>query len=107
MTSHHRALPKSRKNNRQVEVLKQRKDEDLFLSELATWREKAARLRNLKVDFSRLALVKIDQQASEPSSAEKPKRPLILALGMILGGMLGIFIALVRRMLRNPPAVAR
>ena len=94
-------------NNRQVEVLKQRKDEDLFLSELATWREEAARLRNLKVDFSRLALVKIDQQASEPSSAEKPKKPLILALGMILGGMLGIFIALVRRMLRTPPNVTR
>ena len=94
-------------NNRQVEVLKQRKDEDLFLSELATWREEAARLRNLKGDFSRLALVKIDQQASEPSSAEKPKKPLILALGMILGGMLGIFIALVRRMLRTPPNVTR
>lgn len=94
-------------NNRQVEVLKQRKEEDLFLSELATWREEAARLRNLKVDFSRLALVKIDQQASEPSSAEKPKKPLVLAIGMILGGMLGIFIALVRRMLRSSPAVAR
>lgn len=94
-------------NNRQVEVLKQRKDEDLFLGELATWREEAARLRNLKVDFSRLALAKIDQQATEPSSAVKPKKPLILALGVILGGMLGIFIALVRRMLRKPPTVTR
>ena len=93
-------------NNRQVEVMKQRKDEDLFLAELASWREEASRLRNLKVDFSRLALVKVDQLAAEPRSAVKPKKPMILALGLVLGGMLGIFFALIQLTLRRglPPS---
>lgn len=89
--------------NRQVELLKQRKDkdEDLFLNDLDQLIGEAARLRNLKVDFSNLSLVKIDQLAIEPLKPVKPKRVLILALGALLGGMLGVFIALLRSMMRK------
>lgn len=87
--------------NRQVEVLKQREDEDLFLKDLAKWRAEAARLKALDIDFSRLNLVKVDQFASEPLKPAKPKKPLILAIGLVLGGMLGLFIALIRSMLRK------
>lgn len=86
-------------NNRQVEVLNKRENEDLFLKDLATWREEAARLRSLQVDVSSLKLVDIDQVALEPLRPINPQKALILALGLVLGGMLGIFIALVRSML--------
>ncbi|WP_238996092.1 Wzz/FepE/Etk N-terminal domain-containing protein [Azotobacter chroococcum] len=93
--------------NRQVEMLKQRKDkdEDLFLNDLDKLIGEAARLRGLKVDFSNLALVKVDQLAVEPIKPVKPKKLLILALGLVLGGMLGVFVALVRGMMRKsaPP----
>lgn len=89
--------------NRQIEVLNQRENEDLFLKDLASWREEAARLRNLKFDVAGLKLVTIDQSALEPLSPIKPKKALILALGLVLGGMLGLFIALLRNMLRRAP----
>ena len=88
-------------NNRQIEVLKLRENEDLFLTDLAKLREEEARLRNLKVDFDTLQLVTVDQRAVEPSKPIKPKKALILALGLVLGGMLGVFIALVRGMVRS------
>lgn len=86
-------------NNRQVEVLNKRENEDLFLKDLAIWREEAARLRSLQVDVSSLKLVDIDQVALEPLRPINPQKALILVLGLVLGGMLGIFIALVRSML--------
>lgn len=90
-------------NNRQVEVLNKRENEDLFLKDLAIWREEAARLRSLQVDVSSLKLVDIDQVALEPLRPINPQKALILALGLVLGGMLGIFIALVRSMLGKKP----
>ena len=90
--------------NRQIQVLQQRENEDLFLTDLAKLREEQSRLRNLKVDFDSLQLVTIDQRAIEPSKPIKPKKTLILALGLVLGGMLGVFIALVRGMLRGAAA---
>lgn len=90
-------------HNRQIEVLKSREDEDLFLKGLAGWREEAARLRALQFDTSALKLAAIDQRAVEPLRPTKPKKALIVALALVLGGMLGLFIALVRN-LRRPAA---
>lgn len=90
-------------SNRQVEILTKRENEDLFLKDLAIWREEAARLRSLQVDASNLKLVSIDQLAVEPLRPIKPKKALILALGLVLGGMLGLFIALIRNMVRRKP----
>ncbi len=90
-------------NNREVEILKQRENDDLFLKDLALWREEAARLRALDVDVSKLKLVHIDQAAVEPSKPIKPKKLLILALGIVLGAMLGVFIALIRNIVRRKP----
>lgn len=90
-------------SNRQVELLNKRENEDLFLKDLATWREESARLRNLQFDVAGLKLVTIDQAALEPLKPIKPRKALILALGLVLGGMLGLFIALLRNMLRRAP----
>lgn len=44
----------------------------------------------------RLRLVRLDQPALDSSKPIKPRKALILALGFVLGGMLGVFAALVR-----------
>nr|WP_272891600.1 GNVR domain-containing protein [Stutzerimonas stutzeri] len=88
-------------HNRQIETLNSRENEDLFLKGLAGWREEAARLRAMDFDAAALKLVSIDQRAIAPTRPVKPKKTLIVALALVLGGMLGLFIALVLN-LRRP-----
>lgn len=88
-------------HNRQIEVLNSRENEDLFLKDLAAWHEEAARLKALNFETESLKLVSIDQAAVEPSQPIKPKKVAIVALALVLGGMLGLFIALIRKMRRT------
>ncbi|EIK51306.1 putative chain length determinant protein [Stutzerimonas stutzeri TS44] len=91
-------------NNREVEILKAREGEDLYLTNLAQLREKASRLKGIKLDTERLRLVRLDQPALQSLNPIKPKKALILALGLVLGAMLGIFVALVRSLMNRDRA---
>eukprot|EP01133_Synstelium_polycarpum_P013259 gene13259-15588_t len=82
--------------NRQIEVLNSRENEDIFLGGVEPLRTEEARLKNLNIDMSRLKLVTIDQQALEPLNPIYPKKSLVIALGLFLGCLLGVAIALVR-----------
>lgn len=84
------------KLNRQVEVLNQRKNEDVFLAGVEPLRAEISRLKNLNINLESLKLVVIDQQALEPLRPVKPKRILIILLGLIAGSLLGSAIALAR-----------
>ena len=53
-------------------------------------------LDSIKPDFSNSAPVRIEQRATVPLTPEKPNKKLIMAVGLMLGGMLSIFIALIR-----------
>lgn len=90
-------------HNRQVEMMQSRENEDLFLAKLSEMREEAARLRSINLDLDQLNLVRVDRPAVKPLNPVKPKKVLVLALGMVLGGVLGLFIALLRSMLRREP----
>lgn len=83
-------------HNRQIEMMQRRENEDLFLSKLAEMREEAARLNNIQLDLNQLNLVRIDQPAVKPLKPVKPKKLMIVALGLVLGGMLRMFLALIR-----------
>lgn len=87
-------------HNRRVEVLGQRQNEDLYLKDLAEWRQEAAQLKGIKFDTSSLQLVRVDQLALEPLSAVKPKKALIIGVAGVAGLMLGVFAALMRNLLR-------
>ena len=87
-------------HNRQVEILEKRDNEDLYLKDLAEWRQEAAQLKGIKFDSSQLRLVRLDQQALEPLSAVKPKKALVIVLGLGVGLMLGVFVALLRNIFR-------
>ncbi|RRV12942.1 chain-length determining protein [Stutzerimonas xanthomarina] len=86
-------------NNREVEILQERDQEDLYLTDLAQLREEAARLKGIKLDTERLRLVRLDQLALQSLNPIKPRKAMIIALGLVLGGMLGVFIALVRSLM--------
>lgn len=94
-------------HNRQIETLNSRENEDLFLKGLAGWREEAARLRAMDFDAAALKLVSIDQRAVAPTEPVKPRKAMIVMLALVLGGMLGLFIALVRSLRRPAPQADR
>jgi len=87
--------------NRKIEVLKNRKDEDLFLKQLAQLREEEARLKGLDLDLSALTLARVDQPAVQPLKPKSPKKLLIIAIGLVIGGVIGVFVALIRGLLRK------
>lgn len=87
--------------NRKIEVLKNRKDEDLFLKQLAQLREEEARLKGLDLDLSALTLARVDQPAVQPLKPESPKKLLIIAIGLVIGGVIGVFVALIRGAMRK------
>lgn len=84
------------KSNRRIETLLQRQNEDVFLSEIDALRGEAARLKTINVDVNNLSLVSIDQQAVEPMKPIWPKKSLLIAVGLFVGGMIGLMIAVVR-----------
>lgn len=87
-------------SNREVEVLKQRQNEDVFLSGVEPLRAEEVRLGNLSnLDISNLKLVSVDRKALEPMRPVKPQKALILALGVLLGAILGVLIVLIRHLL--------
>ncbi|WP_338490148.1 Wzz/FepE/Etk N-terminal domain-containing protein [Pseudomonas trivialis] len=82
------------KSNREIEVLAGRENEDVFLSGVQPLRAEISRLRNINTDMSQLKLVTVDKKALEPLSPIRPQKALNIILGAMMGGLLGIIIAL-------------
>lgn len=80
-------------NNREVQLLRQRENEDVYISNYAKWSQEAAELKGLNLSLSAMPLVNIDRQAVYPQSAIKPKAALIIPLGFMVGVVLGLFCA--------------
>lgn len=86
--------------NREVQVLKKRTNEDLFLADVDAQRKEIVRLRALRIDASELQIVDIDRRAVQPSSPVKPQKSMIVILFCVLGLIVGVGIALVREFIR-------
>lgn len=87
--------------NRQVEMLGRRTNEDLFLKNIDPLRAEVASLGNLKTDMSQLGLVSIDRLAQAPIDPIKPKKALIIGLGLAVGLLLGLTIATARYLMQR------
>jgi len=85
----------------ELEVLKGRKSDDPFIGELRGLQDQLQFLNSIKVSPDNVAVFTLDSAAQVPETPVKPKKALILALGVVLGGMLGLFIALLRNLLRR------
>jgi chain length determinant protein (polysaccharide antigen chain regulator) len=83
----------------EMEVLKARASNDPFIPGLRDLEAKYQLLADVSIDPSNVAVFRQDGDIEVPDQPIKPKKALILALGLVLGGMLGLFIALIRDML--------
>ncbi|MDP2245002.1 LPS O-antigen chain length determinant protein WzzB [Pseudomonas sp.] len=90
----------------EMQVLLARTSDDPFIPELRNLEGLYQLLAGVSLDPSSVAVFRQDGEIEVPDQPIKPKKPLIVALGVVLGGMLGVFIALIRLMLRKRAAKA-
>ncbi|RLQ21189.1 hypothetical protein DWB85_14000 [Seongchinamella sediminis] len=84
-------------SNRKIEVLKAREDFAPFIDGAWELREEISELEGLLFqNFDGLSLMRVDQPAVVPTSPIKPRKSLILSAALVAGGMLGVFVALIR-----------
>ena len=78
----------------EINILRNRKSDDPFISGLRDLQEKLALLRSIRIEAGTMHSVTIDQAAYPPKNHIKPNRRLIVSLGPLVGLFLGIFLAL-------------
>lgn len=90
----------------EIQSLEKRTSDDPFINNLRTLEERYDLYRRLQIDPKQVAIFRLDGEIETPDAPIKPKKALILALGVVVGGIHGLFIALIRLMLKKRSAVA-
>jgi chain length determinant protein (polysaccharide antigen chain regulator) len=85
----------------EIQTLTDRKSDDPFIDSLRGLQERLNVYESIKPEREQVAVFRQDGQVATPDRPLKPKKFLIVALGLVLGGMAGVFIALVRVMLKK------
>lgn len=80
----------------EIEALENRTSNDPFIPSLRFLEERYSFLNGVQILPENIAVSRMDGAVEIPDAPIKPRKVLILALGILLGGMLGIFIALAR-----------
>ncbi|ALI05870.1 MULTISPECIES: LPS O-antigen chain length determinant protein WzzB [Pseudomonas] len=80
----------------EVKALESRASDDAFISDLRSLQMRYSFYRKLNIDPDSISVYRQDGSVEVPQSPIKPRKALILLLGIIAGGMLGSFIALIR-----------
>ncbi len=83
-----------------------RTDLDPYISELPNILKKQALLDSIQVDPEQLTVGFLEQTAPLTAQQIKPRKRLIIALGLVLGGMLGVFWVLITQVFRRPAAIS-
>jgi len=78
--------------NAEINILKNRKSDDPFISGLRDLQEILALLSSIKIEEEGMHAVTVDQAAYPPKNRIKPNRRLIVSLGTVVGLFLGIFL---------------
>ena len=90
-------------NNREIEILEKRESNLAFSAELQTITEQINKLESSQFP-TELNINITDSDANSPSSPIKPKKALVLIISILLGGMIGLFIAIGRIVYKNRQA---
>lgn len=85
----------------QISVLEKRESDLPFIGEYQDLAAKLALLKAFKLDSSQVAVVTIDELAEVPVKPIKPKKSLIVIFGFLVGGLLGVFTALIKAAIRK------
>jgi len=84
--------------NRKAEQLKNRTNDAPFIAVLREKENNLAYFESIKIDPKNIKVAHLDQAAFPPEKKIKPKRKLIVVLGLVLGLILGIIIAFFRNL---------
>lgn len=90
----------------ELQVLEARESDDPFITELRGLQSKLVFLKGIEVKPDHVAVFTLDSPAEVPETPMNTKKVLILAIGVVLGGMLGVFIALIRHLMRKDQPTA-
>lgn len=85
----------------ELALLEARTNNDPFIEDLSLLNEQLSLLQTLQLSDTPLKLASIDSYAVAPETPIKPKKLLIILLGVIGGLMLGIFMVLLREWWKN------
>lgn len=85
----------------QLAVLEARTSDEPFIAGFRELNTRLELLQAFQLDDSNVAVVLIDEIAEVPSKPIKPNKKMIVAVGIVLGGMLGVFTALIRVAIRK------
>lgn len=77
-------------------------DIEVYRPELQALQAQMARLKRISLEGATFRPFSYLDAPDEPFSRDKPKRPLIVVLATLLGGMLGVGLVLVRHAFRRP-----
>ncbi|MNQ22657.1 Ferric enterobactin transport protein FepE [compost metagenome] len=83
-------------------VLLKALDLELYQPKLQSLQVQMARLKRVSLEGITFRPFSYLDAPDEPMSRDKPKRPLIVVLATLLGGMLGVGIVLIRHAFRRP-----
>jgi len=83
-------------NNRSVEAIKARANEQDFLEGVEALRVERARLQSIDTQLLGLHLVSIDQRAVASDKPIKPRKVFVVVIALVVGLVLGTIIVLVR-----------
>lgn len=92
----------------ELTVLQSRTNDDPFIAGLRDFENQLDFLSKVSVSPDNVTVFTLDNTAEAPEAPIKSKKTLIIALGVVLGGMLGVFIALIRgmRVKRRQPSLS-
>ena len=85
----------------QLSNLEKRSSDEPFIAGFRELNIRLELLQNYTLDDSTVKVVELDEAAEVPATPIKPNKKLIVAVGIVLGGMLGLFTALIRSMIRK------
>ncbi|NYT84326.1 LPS O-antigen chain length determinant protein WzzB [Pollutimonas harenae] len=84
----------------ELALITSRQDHDPYLSELPNLLRTQTLLKSIDTHPS-VSVATIDESATAPIDPIKPRKALVLVLGVVVGGMLGILAALLRGLFRK------
>ena len=87
--------------SREIQILNSRKTDDPFIKGLNDLKQKYSYLESIKLDEDTIHPVRIDQRAVIPAKPIKPKKTLVIAVAIVLGGMIGVFSAFIRHAVKK------
>ena len=85
----------------EIKALEKRTSDDPFIPALPGLQEQLALYESKQLNFDRVAVFRQDGGVEIPDDPIKPKKALLLALGILAGGVFGVLLALLRLLLRD------